>query len=619
MNNGFIKIAAAIPQVKVADCQYNASHIENLIAKAQEQDVQIVCFPELSISAYSCADLFHNNLLLDQSKEALLDIVQSTANFNIISIVGLPIRIDHKTYDCAAVIYKGEILSIHPKANLSAQEIRWFTPANAQFNNTVRIKDKDIPFGNDIVLDCMGYKLAVDINNSYTNSDAHIVFTPAAQAEIVNHHQQLVSRVVNDSALHYGAQVYVSAGFGESTSDLVFAGNAFIAEAGQLLAKSKRFSMDEQLVITDVDIELINAERAKQINLCGKECARVVQCSVDPVVYSTLDRRIKAYPFLPSASQFMSYCEEVLNIQTLSLVKRMCHVSAKKLLLGVSGGLDSTLALLVCANAIDRLQMDRKDIIAITMPGFGTSDRTYNNAVNLIEQLGCTFREISIRKACLQHFEDINQDVNNHDAAYENAQARERTQILMDIANQCGGIVVGTGDLSELALGWATYNGDHMSMYAVNGGVTKTLVRTMVEYVAQQEKNEIVKTLLQDIVDTPVSPELLPTNTDGDIAQKTEDLVGPYALHDFFLYYTLNYGFTPSKIMFLAQHAFGDEYTNDVIVHWYEKFYSRFFSQQFKRNCMPEGPKVCSVSLSPRGDWAMPSDASSRIWLDELK
>ncbi len=629
MNNGFIKVASAIPNVKIADCQFNTAHIENLINQANEQDVQIVCFPELSISAFSCADLFKNNFLINQSQSSLLDIVDSTKNLNIISIVGLPIRINNNLFNCAAVIYSGNIVSIHPKSILSSDELRFFSPANSSSQDHIIINNKKIPFGNDIIINCNNIKFSIEFGSELSSpippstfasqNGSHIVFSLGAAFETSKQDAIIENYINTHSRKCNSAYVLSSAGFGESSTDLSFAGKGIISECGITLKRNTQFDCNENLIISDIDIDIINAEQiANNTTLLESKSFRNINCNWNQSEYIYFDRIINPSPFLPSELEMIPYCKEIIEIQTIALVTRIKHVNANKLVIGVSGGLDSTLTLIIATEACDKLGIDRNNIIAITMPGFGTSDRTYFNAVNLIKHLGCTFKEISIKEACIQHFKDIDHDINIRNVAYENAQARERTQILMDLANNCNGLVVGTGDLSELALGWATFNGDHMSMYAVNGGVPKTLVKCLVKYKSIVEQNIEVQKILADIVDTPVSPELLPTNEEGTIAQKTEDLVGPYELHDFFLFYTLKYGLAPSKILFLAKSAFSNQYSDDTIAHWYKTFIRRFFNQQFKRNCMPDGPKVLDISLSPRGDWKMPSDASSRIWLDEI-
>ncbi len=629
MNHGFIKVASAVPRVKVADCQYNAAHIENIITQANEQDVQVVCFPELSLTGTTCGDLFHNEFLLAQAMDALWDVVECTEGMNIFSIVGLPVEIDNNVYNCAAVVHRGEVVSLHVKTCVMGGEERWFSSANELKNRTVKMRGRDVVIGNDVVVGFGKVKFTVEVGADLWMADtvgvkqcvngAHLVFNAASWVEYCGKSanvEQVVKVVSEKSVCGY---VLSAAGYGESTTGGVYAGMTMIAENGEVLKKGERFVIEEQLVISDIDIDIINAERRK--NRCCRNVgeSRLVECEHEELKYISIDRKINAYPFIPSYDVCDSWCSDMFNIQAMGLVKRMKHTGLEKLVIGVSGGLDSTLALLVCVDVCDKMGLGRENVVAITMPGFGTSTRTYENAIELIKGLGCDFREISIKDACIQHFEDIGHDDEVRDAVYENAQARERTQVLMDIANGCGGIVVGTGDLSELALGWATFNGDHMCMYGVNAGIPKTLVRFLVEYKAHSGVfEERVGEILKDVVDTPVSPELLPSMEDGSIAQKTEDLVGPYELHDFFIYNTLRYGYKPEKMLFVASIAFEKQYSEDVVKHWYGVFVKRFFAQQFKRNCVPDAPKVCCVGLSPHSDWKMASDAVSRNWLEEI-
>ena len=596
-NSAFIKVASAIPQVQVANCQFNAQRIEALIKQAAEKQVQIICFPELCITAYTCGDLFHQELLLDEAEKALLQLVRNTAHLSIVSIVGLPMRCNNTLYNIAVVFQKGEILGVVPKTNLCYEEQRYFSdfrhswlrqtaePSGEERNNL-------FTFGE--------IKFAVKIgdNQQDFSQETNIVFNLSATAELVGKNKKLKEYICQQS--EKTAYIYVSAGFGESTTDLVFAGNAYIAENGEIIASSERFSFDEQLIIGKITPKSPKGDFA----IVRQEKSPLGDLGV-------------MHPFIPSNEEMDERCNEIFNIQVSGLATRIKHTGVKTVTIGISGGLDSTLALLVCVKTFDKLQIPRRQIIGVTMPGFGTTNQTYNNAIDLMQQLGISIREISIKEACMQHFKDIGHDENICNAVYENAQARERTQILMDIANQTDGLVVGTGDLSELALGWATYNGDHMSMYGVNAGVPKTLIRHLVRWAAGSENNDTQQTLL-DIVETPVSPELLPTK-DGAISQKTEDLVGPYELHDFFLYYTVRHGFRPAKIYSLATQAFENKYDCETIKKWLAVFFRRFFNQQFKRSCLPDGPKVGSVCLSPRGSWSMPSDASSEMWLKEIE
>lgn len=623
MKQGYIRVAAAIPEVKVAHCEWNAAQITDLMQQAEQQQVEVLAFPELSVTAYTCADLFFQNELLEQAMTALQQILLSSCDLNVIVLVGMPLRIGQQLFNTAVVLQRGQMLAIVPKTHLPNHnefyEKRWFAPASANSVKTVEILGQTVPFGTDLLVDYGPVTLGVEICE-----DLWVPSPPSAQAalqgagllvnlsatnELAGKNAYLRQLIAQQSARTNAAYLYASAGFGESSTDVVYTGNALIAENGQLVAESERFSFSAQLVITEVDYDKLMAERMRNTNFFNDRhpvVYRRVNAIFGSVEFQGFHRTVDPHPFVPAQDKMDEACEEIFSIQAAGLARRWAHTKAQSLVLGISGGLDSTLALLVCVRAADRLGYDRKRIIGITMPGFGTTDRTYTNAVALIRSLGVGFREISIREAALQHFSDIGHDASVHDVTYENTQARERTQILMNVANQTGGLVVGTGDLSELALGWATYNGDHMSMYGVNSGVPKTLVRYLVDWASQQEASAI----LQDILSTPVSPELLPAGHDGTISQKTEDIVGPYELHDFFLYYTIRFGFSPAKILFLALQAFQEVYDEATIRKWQDTFRRRFYSQQFKRSCMPDGPKVGSINLSPRGDWRMPSDAS---------
>ncbi len=632
-NHGFIKVAAAIPEVKVADCSFNANGIIRLIEKANDLQVQIVCFPELSITAYTCGDLFHQNLLMEQSETALGHILKETVTLPIIAIVGLPVCIGNQTFNVAAVIQSGKILGIVPKTHIpnynEFYEKRWFASGACTSAKGMRLCGQTIPFGSKLLFGEINCSFAVEIcedlwstippGSYHAMQGAHLLFNLSASNELTSKHEYRRDLVKQQSARCYAGYIYVSAGYGESTTDLVFAGNGIIAENGTILSETERFSIHEQLIINEIDLGKLIADRQKKSGWSfSSEEYRTVPVMWNYPENLKLTRTINPHPFIPEKEDYDKRCEEVFSIQTLGLAKRLLHTGIKNTVIGISGGLDSTLALLVCVKTADKLGLPRENIIGVTMPGFGTTERTYNNAIFLMKSLGVSIREIDIKAACKQHFKDIGHDPAIHDTTFENVQARERTQILMDIANQCGGLVIGTGDMSELALGWATYNGDHMSMYGVNSGIPKTLVRHLVQWVANGQIDKNPARILSDVVDTPVSPELLPASEDGKISQKTEDLVGPYELHDFVLYYTLRYGFTPEKIFFLAQQAFKDIYEESIIRKWMEVFYRRFFSQQFKRSCMPDGPKVGSINLSPRGDWRMPSDGSVAIWLDNL-
>ena len=637
MNYGFVRIATAIPGVKVGDCKYNAQQIESLIIQAEGKGVEIICFPELSITAYTCGDLFAQQLLLDEAEMCLISILDFTRSLDIISIIGLPVAYHGTLLNCAAVIQKGKILGLIPKTYLpnykEFYEQRWFTSGDVHGNSNVLICGQMVPLSRHLVFNtpscCFGVEICEDVwapippSSELVLQGAEIIFNLSADNEGVGKQDYLKALLAQQSARCLAGYVFSGAGFGESTQDVVFAGKALIYENGVLLAENERFSFKEQLVYSEIDVECLRAERRVNTTFSASvarlKSHDVIQ--IDTELFASknieLSRKVNPMPFVPAGKALDERCEEIFAIQIAGLAKRLVHTQTQTVVIGISGGLDSTLALLVCTKTFDKLGLSRKGIVGVTMPGFGTTNRTYTNAVNLMKSLGVTLREISIKKACIQHFEDLNFDMANHNVTYENAQARERTQILMDVANQMNGMVVGTGDLSELALGWATYNGDHMSMYAVNASVPKTLVRHLVRYAADVFGGRIAEVLL-DILDTPVSPELLPPTGDGEIAQKTEDLVGPYELHDYFLYYLLRFGFEPGKIYRMALKSFEGVYDAKTVHTWLRTFYRRFFAQQFKRSCLPDGPKVGSVTLSPRGDWRMPSDASSRLWLARI-
>ena len=639
MNHGFVKVASAIPSVKVADCQYNVEQIESLIVQAEGHGVEIICLPELSLTAYTCQDLFQQQLLLEEAEMALIHLMNFTRSLDIISIVGLPVPYKGSLLNCAAVIQKGKILGMIPKTYLpnykEFYEKRWFTSGIDIAAGSLLVCGQQVPLNQFILFRTPSCTFGVEIcedmwapipPSSYlAMQGAEIIFNLSADNDLVGKYDYLKSLLAQQSARTISGYVFSSCGYGESTQDVVFSAKGLVYENGVLLAETPRHQLETQLLETEIDVERIRTER--RINTTFAACASQSRRELPTIIETertetrefALTRKVDPQPFVPSGKDLDERCREIFSIQTEGLAKRISHTGAQTVVVGISGGLDSTLALLVCVKAFDRLGISRRGIVGITMPGFGTSDRTYTNAVNLMKLLGITIREISIKEACIQHFKDLGHDMENHDVTYENSQARERTQILMDAANQMNGLVIGTGDLSELALGWATYNGDHMSMYGVNTSVPKTLVRHLVKWVAQDIQDESTRTILMDIVDTPISPELIPADEEGNITQKTEDLVGPYELHDFFLYYTLRWGFRPQKIFFLTKEAFGTEYTDEVIKHWLKTFYRRFFAQQFKRSCLPDGPKVGSCSLSPRGDWRMPSDASSAMWLKECE
>ena len=639
MNYGFVKVAAAVPLVQVADCFYNIEKIEGLMRQASEKGVQIIAFPELSVTGYTCLDLFAQQTLLDGAEEALLQLVSNTADLDILTIVGVPLRTENRLINAAVVFQKGAIRGVVPKTYLpnykEFQEQRWFTSVTELRESTISIGEEEYPMGSHLLFRsgrltagieiCEDLWVPVPPSSLLAMEGANIIFNLSASNELIGKHAYLRSLICQQSARCMAGYVYASSGFGESSTDLVFAGNGIIAENGNLLTESPRFTMEEQLVISEIDIETLQNDR--QVNTSfmygtsglPKEKAQVVDFQVRIPDGFSLTRPVDPHPFTPSGEALKERCEEIFHIQVAGLAKRLVHAHAQTAVVGISGGLDSTLALLVTVMTFDALKMPRGQIIGITMPGFGTTDRTYTNACDLIRSLGVTLKEIPIKEACLQHFRDIDHDPSVHDVTYENSQARERTQLLMDVANQKNGLVIGTGDLSELALGWATYNGDHMSMYGVNGSIPKTLVKYLVEWVANHKVDDASRLTLLDIVDTPISPELIPADENGNIKQRTEDLVGPYELHDFFLYHFLRFGSHPSKIYFLAQKAFAGIYDNATVKKWLYTFFRRFFQQQFKRSCLPDGPKVGSVSLSPRGDWRMPSDAVSRLWLEEIE
>ena len=644
MQNGFIKVAAAIPSVKVADCSYNVQQIESLIAMAEGKGVEVIVFQELCITGYTCQDLFKQTLLLEQAETSVLMLLDFTRKLDIISIVGVPVVVGDLLLNCAAVIQKGDLLGLVPKTYLpnysEFYEKRWFASSQDLQPSEIRFA------GNKIVVTpqptlfrtCDGAMFGVEIcedvwapvppSCNLALSGADIIFNLSASDELIGKHDYLKGLLAQQSARMISGYVYSGCGFGESTQDVVYGGNAIVYENGQLLAESERFAFDSQLIITQIDVEKIRNERrtnSTYINAQRGHDSRIVNAHTVMPRDFELIRDVDPHPFIPKTNDMEKSCDEIFSIQVAGLAKRLVHTGCKTVVVGISGGLDSTLALLVCVRTFDKLQLSRKGIVGVTMPGFGTTDRTYNNAVNLMKSLGITLREISIADAVKQHFNDIGHDINVHDVTYENSQARERTQILMDLSNQLGALVIGTGDLSELALGWATYNGDHMSMYGVNAGVPKTLIKYLVKFVAMSEDSDETRSILLDIIDTPISPELIPADEAGNITQKTEDLVGPYELHDFFLYHIIRFGYRPSKIFMLARKAFDGSnpeapfYDDETIKKWLTIFLRRFFNQQFKRSCLPDGPKVGSVSLSPRGDWRMPSDASSALWLKECE
>ncbi|WP_328805534.1 NAD(+) synthase [Paenibacillus apii] len=642
-NFGFARVAAASPELRVADCAFNADKIMEIIEQADKQKVEYLVLPELSITGYTCADLFMQRRLLDSALEALLAIAGKTAGLGMVVIAGLPIEIRGRLYNCAAVIQGGNILGIVPKTCIPGYsefyEPRWFAGAEELETSELRIGGAVVPIGSDLLFVCeensnlvFGVEICEDLwvpvppSSRLAQAGAVLLFNPSASNELVgkaDYRRQLVS---SQSASCVAGYVYAGSNTGESSTDVVFGGHSLIAENGQMLAESERFIHESRITVADIDIPKIHYSRIIMGTFRGGRGGadyREIAFS-NPALQSDspreLARKVVTNPFVPgNPLQRDERCQEILAIQTSGLMKRIRHIGTKQAVIGISGGLDSTLALLVAVRAMQLLGRPASDVLAVTMPGFGTTNRTYDNAVGLIKALGASMKVVDIKAACLQHFEDIGHDKDVHDLTYENVQARERTQILMDLANKNGGIVIGTGDLSELALGWCTYNGDHMSMYGVNSGIPKTLIKYVVQWYADHEADETAARFLYDIIDTGISPELLPPSPDGEIAQLTEDILGPYDVHDFYLYYMLRTGAPPAKILYLAEHAFGDRFTREQLVQWMRVFYSRFFSQQFKRSCLPDGPKVGTVSLSPRGDWRMPSDASAALWLREVE
>lgn len=657
MNYGFIKVASATPKVVVGDCGHNALEICKLMDQVNKKGAQVVVFPELCITGSTCGDLFWQKSLIEKAKEKLVAIASYSEGMELVAVVGLPMEKNGKLYNVAAVIYDGEIMGIVPKTYVSNS--KYFVsgkgeedyisveiqPIIDEYDDETDFED-EVPWGTNLLFTCPSIKnltFAVEIgedlwapnapSTEYALAGATLILNPSADFETVGKSKYRENLILMQSAKTISAYVYANAGEGESSTDYVFAGHNIIAENGKNLAQSEKF--ENKIIYADVDLEILTSERMKnglfeikrdrefdEVEVYVEMDGAVGKDDVSGKDKATekddckLDRAIDAMPFIPKNDQeIKERCHEILTMQAVALKKRLEHTNCKCAVVGISGGLDSTLTLIATAKAFDMLGVSRDNIIAVTMPGFGTTDRTYNNAVTMIKAFGCTFKEISIAKSVEEHFSLIGHDINDHNVTYENAQARYRTFILMNLANDNNGMVIGTGDMSELALGWATYNGDHMSMYCVNGGIPKTLIRYVVKHYAENCEDAKLKEALLDVVDTPVSPELLPADN-GKIAQKTEDLVGPYELHDFFMYYVLRYGFKPDKVLFMAKTAFKDTYDEETIEKWLKTFYRRFFSQQYKRSCLPDGPKIGTVGLSPRGDLVMPSDASSREWLE---
>ena len=634
MKNGFVKVAAATPDIRVADVEFNTQNIINAMEEAQKNGAKILVFPELCVTGYTCSDLFDHSVLLKASRKALLEIAENTNDKDMLVFVGAPLEVNGKLYNVAAAMNQGEILGFTTKTFLpnygEFYEMRQFTPG-PQTVREITFEGKKIPFGPQILFQAKGMEelvVAAEICEDVWSpippsiqaalEGATVIVNCSASDETIGKDTYRRALISGQSARLISGYIYANAGEGESTTDLVFGGHNIIAENGTILKESSRYV--NEIIYSEIDLQRITGERRKNTTFQPLDEETLVRVPFTVEETKTfLTRTFPKKPFVPSDEQTRAQrCEEILTIQAMGLKKRLAHTNARTAVVGISGGLDSTLALLVTARAFDMLGRDKKDIIAVTMPCFGTTDRTYQNACEMSKKVGATLIEVPIADAVNVHFRDIGHDPEDHSVTYENCQARERTQVLMDIANKTWGMVIGTGDLSELALGWATYNGDHMSMYGVNASVPKTLVRHLVKYAADDTKDEALKNVLYDVLDTPVSPELLPPK-DGDIAQKTEDLVGPYELHDFFLYFMLRFGYEPSKIFRIACMTFDGEYDKETIFKWLETFCRRFFSQQFKRSCLPDGPKVGTVALSPRGDWRMPSDACVAVWMKDLE
>lgn len=634
---GFVRVGAVVPKLKVADTEFNCNEIIKQIEIASNNKIQITVFPELCVTGYTCQDLFEQDTLLEEAEKALNKILDYTNNLDIICIIGMPIKAENQLFNTAVVIQKGKILGIVPKTFIpnygEFYERRWFASSKNANKKEIEILDQKVPFGIDLLFKdkenneiCFGIEICEDIwaveppSNKLALLGANIIFNLSASNEVIGKKEYRRELVKMQSAKTISGYVYCSSGVNESTSDVVFSGESMIFENGSCLTNNQRFDFESNMIFTEIDTKRLANDRRKNISFMGNPVDleyREIKINI-PDNIENLTREYSKTPFVPEDKKKISeICEEILNIQSYGLAKRLLHTNINKTIIGISGGLDSALAFLVIIKAYEVLNLPKENIIAITMPGFGTTSRTHKNSIKLINEYGATFREINITKSSLQHFEDIGHDKKMKDITYENAQARERTKILMDIANEENGIVVGTGDLSELALGWCTYNGDHMSMYSVNASIPKTLVEYIIKWVADNSKEEY-KNIINDILDTPISPELLPPDENGNIEQKTEEQVGPYILHDFFLYHFLRYGAEPKKIYILACKTFKNDFKKEDIKHWLQVFIKRFFTQQFKRNCMPDGPKVGTVSLSPRGDLRMPSDASYNIWLNNF-
>lgn len=638
INYGFIKVAAAVPLCVVADTEQNSKEIVNLIKESFDNKSDIIVFPELCITGYSCGDLFFSKTLLNATNKGVSYIIDKTKNLDIISIVGLPIYDGAHLLNCAIVIQKGNILGIIPKTHIPNYgefcESRWFSSGEESMATEISMNNQMVPLSSNLIFDFGDMKVAVEIGEDMCVSTppssyhalkgANIICNLSAENAVIGKSSYRKMLVKQKSLNSHCAYVYTSAGIGESTTDALYCGHTLIGENGSVLVDEMQTNFESKISYSEIDLDRLEADRKKHTMLkplySDKPEYKIIKSTHKYQVLGNLNRNISCYPFIPHCeTEKNKRMQEIYDILSLSLAKRLRHTNINAPVIGISGGLDSTLALLVTVRAVDILKIPRNSIVAVTMPGFGTTDRTLENAKKLMKCLGVTSREISIKAACIQHFKDIGHDIENTDVTYENTQARERTQILMDIANQCNGIVIGTGDLSELALGWSTYAGDHISMYSVNCGVPKTLVRHLVAWINEFTLDGDVKNTIFDILDTPISPELLPTNIEGKIVQKTEEILGDYVLHDFFLYYFIRFGFTPEKILFMAKSAFSDMYDENDIKKCLKTFLKRFFNNQFKRSCVPDGPKIGSVALSPRTEWKMPSDATANIWLKSLE
>ncbi len=626
---GYVRVAASVPELKVANVDFNTDEIISEIKKLNKENVQIVVFPELSLTGYTCADLFSQDVLVEKAMNALERIVKETARMNIISIVGMPLVLDNKLFNTGVVVNRGRVLGVVPKTYVDEYGERWFSPSTLLKSKTINILGEDVLVGTDLIFRditdkkiAFGIEIGQDLYGTVvpsidtTLAGATMIFNLAADNELVSKYEYRRNLVNLHSSKTVSAYVYASSGVNESTTDLVYSGYAGISEKGHMLIENDRFNFNTNHIVYDVDIQRLANNRLKN-NLVNDKEYRFVDIDIKDTNDDLL-RKYDIYPFVPEEHKRDERCSEIVNIIACALAKRLKAINVKKCVMGISGGLDSTLAFLIVMEAYKKLGITNDNFIGITMPGFGTSGRTYNNALNLMKSYGVTMKEISIKDASLQHFKDIGLDQEDRSVTYENTQARERTQILMDVANMEGGLVIGTGDLSELILGWCTYNGDHMSMYAVNADVPKTLVRYLVNYFALKEENEECKKTIMDILDTPISPELLPPDKNGNIKQQTESLVGPYVLHDFFLYHFMRYGASPEKIKYIALKTFDGMYTEEEIVKWLKFFIKRFFNQQFKRSCLPDGPKIGTIGISPRGDLRMPSDASNETWITNI-